>query len=176
MSRLTHTEYLLEGRSALDPREGAAPHDVRAHGDRIADGQRLRGHRPPRDDAARVLRGRARAVHAARGRRYDLDAPILIRTAYLDAHGRVRVPVGATLVRHSDPEGEVAETRAKAAGVLAALGALPRTTDECPIAAATRRPTAAERIDTAARRPQRPPRRLLAIAAGPRGPRGGGAS
>jgi phenazine biosynthesis protein phzE len=57
---------------------------------------------------------------------YDLDAPILIRTAYLDAGGRVRVPVGATLVRHSDPAGEVAETRAKAAGVLTALGALPR--------------------------------------------------
>jgi 2-amino-4-deoxychorismate synthase len=38
----------------------------------------------------------------------------------------VRVPVGATLVRHSDPAGEVAETRAKAAGVLTALGALPR--------------------------------------------------
>lgn len=34
----------------------------------------------------------------------------------------LRVPVGATLVRHSDPAGEVAETHAKAAGVLAALG------------------------------------------------------
>lgn len=32
------------------------------------------------------------------------------------------MPVGATLVRHSDPLGEVAETHAKAAGVLAALG------------------------------------------------------
>lgn len=36
--------------------------------------------------------------------RHDLDAPILIRTAYL-ADGRLRVPVGATLVRHSSPEG-----------------------------------------------------------------------
>jgi phenazine biosynthesis protein phzE len=57
---------------------------------------------------------------------YDLDAPILIRTAYLDGAGHVRVPVGASLVRHSDPGSEVAETRAKAAGVLTALGALPR--------------------------------------------------
>jgi phenazine biosynthesis protein phzE len=35
----------------------------------------------------------------------------------------VRIGVGATLVRHSDPESEVAETKAKAAGLLAALGA-----------------------------------------------------
>jgi phenazine biosynthesis protein phzE len=34
----------------------------------------------------------------------------------------LRVPVGATLVRHSTAAGEVAETHAKAAGVLAALG------------------------------------------------------
>ena len=49
---------------------------------------------------------------------HDLDAPILIRTAYL-VDGRLRVPVGATLVRHSDPDGEVSETHGKAAGVLA---------------------------------------------------------
>jgi phenazine biosynthesis protein phzE len=51
-----------------------------------------------------------------------LDAPILIRCATIDADGRLRVPVGATLVRHSTPDGEVAETYAKAAGVMAALG------------------------------------------------------
>jgi phenazine biosynthesis protein phzE len=51
-----------------------------------------------------------------------LDSPILIRTADIDADGRLRVPVGATLVRGSDPASEVAETHAKAAGVLAALG------------------------------------------------------
>ena len=67
----------------------------------------------------------------------DLDAPILIRTAYLDGAGRVRVPVGATLVRHSDPAGEVAETRAKAAGVLTALGAL-AADGARPVAASTR--------------------------------------
>jgi phenazine biosynthesis protein phzE len=54
-----------------------------------------------------------------------LDSPILIRTADIDAGGRLRVPVGATLVRGSDPAGEVAETHAKAAGVLAALGVRP---------------------------------------------------
>jgi phenazine biosynthesis protein phzE len=39
--------------------------------------------------------------------------------------GRLRVPVGATLVRHSTAAGEVAETHTKAAGVLAALGVRP---------------------------------------------------
>jgi phenazine biosynthesis protein phzE len=56
---------------------------------------------------------------------HDLDAPILIRTAYIE-QGRLRVPAGATLVRHSDPYGEVAETHGKAAGVLGAIGAIPR--------------------------------------------------
>lgn len=37
----------------------------------------------------------------------------------------IRVPVGATLVRSSVPEQEVAETHAKAAGVLRAIGVLP---------------------------------------------------
>jgi phenazine biosynthesis protein phzE len=54
-----------------------------------------------------------------------LDAPILIRTAHLDAAGGIRVPVGATLVRSSVPADEVAETHAKAAGVLRALAGLP---------------------------------------------------
>jgi phenazine biosynthesis protein phzE len=54
-----------------------------------------------------------------------LDSPILIRTADIDASGRLRVSVGATLVRGSDPASEVAETHAKAAGVLAALGVRP---------------------------------------------------
>jgi phenazine biosynthesis protein phzE len=56
----------------------------------------------------------------------QLDAPILIRTAHLDGTGTVRVSAGATLVRHSDPRSEVAETAAKARGMLAALGLRPR--------------------------------------------------
>ncbi|MFL6112978.1 MAG: anthranilate synthase family protein, partial [Catenulispora sp.] len=54
--------------------------------------------------------------------RQTLDAPILIRTAEISPAGHLRVPVGATLVRHSTTAGEVAETYTKAAGVLAALG------------------------------------------------------
>ena len=87
----------------------------------------------PMENACRVI-----ARHERRGRGYyggvlallghdeagrqTLDAPILIRTAEISPAGRLRVPVGATLVRHSTAAGEVAETHAKAAGVLAALG------------------------------------------------------
>ena len=62
--------------------------------------------------------------------RETLDAPILIRTAYLTPDGLISTPVGATLVRHSLPADEVAETHAKAAAVLRALGVL----GELPVA------------------------------------------
>ncbi|MGH3694968.1 MAG: anthranilate synthase family protein, partial [Pseudonocardiaceae bacterium] len=65
-----------------------------------------------------------------------LDSAILIRTADLDEHGHVEVGVGATLVRHSDPAAEVAETRTKAAGLLAALGAAERLGDHPLVQAA----------------------------------------
>ncbi|SEC50624.1 phenazine biosynthesis protein phzE [Paramicrobacterium humi] len=125
MSKLTHTEYALEGRSDLDPREVLR---------RTMFAPTVTG--SPMGNACTVIarhessgRGYYAAVLARftpKPRGYDLDAPILIRTAHLDDSGRVRVPVGATLVRHSRPESEVAETHAKAAGVLTALGVLPR--------------------------------------------------
>ncbi|WP_240139136.1 anthranilate synthase family protein [Streptomyces sp. MUM 178J] len=125
MSHLAHTEYELRGRSSLDVREVLKETMFAA----TVTGS-------PVENACRVI-----ARHEAGGRGYyagalallgrdaggaqRLDSPILIRTADIDAQGVVRVPVGATLVRHSDPAGEVAETHAKAAGVLAALGVRP---------------------------------------------------
>ncbi|MDI6102494.1 anthranilate synthase family protein [Actinoplanes sp. NEAU-A12] len=124
MARLTHTEYLLAGRGSLDVREVLretmfAPTVTGS----------------PIENACRVI-----ARHERRGRRYyagvlalldhdadgrqTLDAPILIRTAEITPDGVLRVPVGATLVRHSTPAGEVAETHTKAAGLLSALGAV----------------------------------------------------
>jgi len=50
------------------------------------------------------------------------DSPIVIRTADVGLDGRLRVTAGATLVRDSVPAQEVAETRAKAGGILAAFG------------------------------------------------------
>ncbi|WP_338896844.1 anthranilate synthase family protein [Streptomyces sp. TG1A-60] len=121
MAKLAHTEYLIEGRSTRDPREILretllAPTVTGS----------------PLESACRVIaryepegRGYYSGVAALIGRdgqgARTLDSCILIRTAEIDGAGRVEIGVGATLVRHSDPVSEAAETRAKAAGLLAAL-------------------------------------------------------
>ncbi|MEO3743126.1 chorismate-binding protein [Plantactinospora sp. B5E13] len=125
MAHLVHTEYLLAGRGSLDVREVLR---------QTMFAPTVTG--SPMENACRVI-----ARHEDRGRGYyagvlallgvdeagrqTLDAPILIRTAEISAGGELRVPVGATLVRHSTAAGEVAETHTKAAGVLAALGLRP---------------------------------------------------
>ncbi|MEV0095719.1 anthranilate synthase family protein [Streptomyces sp. NPDC050738] len=125
MAHLAHTEYELRGRSSLDVREVLKETMFAA----TVTGS-------PVQNACRVIerheiggRGYYAGALALIGRdaggAQTLDSPILIRTADIDHEGRLRVPVGATLVRHSDPAGEVAETHAKAAGVLAALGVRP---------------------------------------------------
>jgi len=125
MSRLTHTEYMLRGRSRLDPRdilrETMFAPTVTGSPMQNACAVIRRHERSPRgyySGVAALFTPNAEGGH-------DLDAPILIRTVYLD-QGRLRVPVGATLVRHSDPLGEVSETHGKAAGVLGAIGAIER--------------------------------------------------
>ncbi|WP_022882956.1 anthranilate synthase family protein [Gryllotalpicola ginsengisoli] len=148
MSRLTHTEYLLEGTTDLDVREALrrtlfaptvtgspmenacaviARHEARPRG--YYSGVLALFEPPPSASAGRLTRQREWRPNQAAPLAYSLDAPILIRTAYLDEGGRLRVPAGATLVRHSTPEGEVAETRAKASGVLAALGLIEARAD-----------------------------------------------
>ncbi|MER6254312.1 anthranilate synthase family protein [Streptomyces sp. NPDC001584] len=125
MSHLAHTEYELRGRSSLDVREVLRETMFAA----TVTGS-------PVQNACRVIeryeaggRGYYAGALALLGQdpagAQTLDSPILIRTADIAADGSLRVPVGATLVRHSDPAGEVAETHAKAAGVLAALGVRP---------------------------------------------------
>lgn len=122
MAKLTHTEYLLEGYSELDPREVLR---------RTMFAPTVTG--SPMENACRVIarheesgRGYYSGVIArfsAHARGWNLDAPIIIRTAAIDRKGNVKVSAGATLVRHSDPFSEAWETSAKAAGVLTALGA-----------------------------------------------------
>jgi phenazine biosynthesis protein phzE len=123
MAHLTHTEYLLAGRGSLDVRDVLretmfAP---TVTGSPIENACRViaRHERRGRGYYAGVL---ALLDHDEQGRQ-TLDAPILIRTAEISPDGALRVPVGATLVRHSTAAGEVAETHTKAAGILAALGA-----------------------------------------------------
>ncbi|MFH8660461.1 anthranilate synthase family protein [Streptomyces afghaniensis] len=132
MAHLAHTEYELRGKSSLDVRDVLKETMFAATvtGSPVQNACRVierhevggRGYYA----GALALLGR----YAGGGREESvgaqtLDSPILIRTADIDAGGRLRVPVGATLVRGSDPAGEVAETHAKAAGVLTALGVRP---------------------------------------------------
>ncbi|SDI30135.1 phenazine biosynthesis protein phzE [Paraburkholderia phenazinium] len=122
MSRLAHTEYVLEGETDADPREILRE---------TLFSPAVTG--SPIENACRVI-----AKYEPEGRRYyagvlallgrdaqdqvELDSAILIRTADIDDAGALRISVGATIVRHSDPESEAAETRTKALAVLNALG------------------------------------------------------
>ncbi|PRX46979.1 phenazine biosynthesis protein phzE [Prauserella shujinwangii] len=138
MANLAHTEYLIEGDSSLDVARVLrdtmfAPTVVGS----------------PLENAFRVV-----ARHEATGRGYYsgvaaligtdgagrqlLDSAILIRTAELANTGKLRLGVGATLVRHSDADSEVAETWAKATGLLRALGR--ETGRERPLRAPGARP------------------------------------
>ncbi|WP_405967059.1 anthranilate synthase family protein [Streptomyces sp. NBC_00015] len=130
MAHLAHTEYELRGKSSLDVREVLKETMFAATvtGSPVQNACRvIERYEPLGPDG--VGRGYYAGALALLGRdpggAQTLDSPILIRTADIDAAGRLRVPVGATLVRGSDPAGEVAETHAKAAGVLAALGVRP---------------------------------------------------
>ncbi|MGW6742105.1 anthranilate synthase family protein [Streptomyces sp. NPDC055025] len=120
MARLAHTEYLIEGRSHREPqdilRETLFAPTVT--GSPLESACRVIGRYEPQG------RGYYSGVMALIGREdgaRSLDSAILIRTADIDRAGRVDIGVGATLVRHSDPVSEAAETRAKAAGLLSAL-------------------------------------------------------
>ncbi|MDY0982500.1 chorismate-binding protein [Microbacterium sp. CFBP9023] len=125
MSRLTHTEYMLRGRSTLDPRdilrETMFAPTVTGSPMQNACAVIRRHEKKPRGYYSGVAALFTPNVDGG----HDLDAPILIRTVYLQ-NGSLSVPVGATLVRHSDPHGEVSETHGKAAGVLGAIGAIDR--------------------------------------------------
>ncbi|WP_308112791.1 anthranilate synthase family protein [Streptomyces sp. DH12] len=126
MARLAHTEYVIEG---------ACDGDVRDALRETMFAPTVTG--SPLESACRVIgrhepggRGYYSGVLALVGRdaagRRTLDSAILIRTADIDAAGRARIGVGATLVRHSDPLSEVAETRAKVSGLLSALSSAGR--------------------------------------------------
>ncbi|MEW1696107.1 anthranilate synthase family protein [Streptomyces sp. NPDC093249] len=127
MAHLAHTEYELRGRSSLDVREVLRETMFAATvtGSPVQNACRVIERHEPLD-ADGIARGYYAGALALLGTdahgSQTLDSPILIRTADIASDGRLRVPVGATLVRHSDPAGEVAETHAKAAGILTALG------------------------------------------------------
>lgn len=125
MSRLVHTEYLLAGRTSRDPREVLRDTMYAA----TVTGS-------PVENACRLIkqyesegRGYYGAALAILGRDAVggpvVDSPIVIRTADVDLSGNLTVTAGATLVRDSDAAYEVAETHAKAGGILSAFGLVP---------------------------------------------------
>src|SRR6476661_7066026 len=125
MSRLVHTEYLLAGRTSRDVREVLRDTMYAA----TVTGS-------PVENACRLIkqyehegRGYYGAALAVLGRDSVggpvVDSPIVIRTADIDLEGRLTVTAGATLVRDSDAAYEVAETHAKAGGILSAFGLVP---------------------------------------------------
>ena len=125
MSRLIHTEYFLAGRTSRDPREVLRDtmYAATVTGSPVQNACRLikkyetegRGYY----GAALAIFGRDAAGSPV------VDSPIVIRTADVDPDGRLTVTAGATLVRDSVPAYEVAETHAKAGGILAAFGLAP---------------------------------------------------
>ncbi|HEX7716783.1 MAG TPA: chorismate-binding protein, partial [Marmoricola sp.] len=128
MTHLVHTEYLLAGRTRLDVREVLRMSMFAAT---------VTG--APVENACRLIkkyetegRGYYAGALALIGRdetgRPTADSPIIIRTAEVAPDGSLNVTAGATLVRDSDPASEVAETAAKAGGILSAFGLVPRAT------------------------------------------------
>jgi anthranilate synthase component 1 len=75
------------------------------------------------------LEGEARGAYTGSlgllGRDGSMDFNILIRTMTLAGH-QIGFRAGAGIVADSDPERELEETRAKARGLLAAFGEVPR--------------------------------------------------
>jgi 2-amino-4-deoxychorismate synthase len=129
MTHLVHTEYLLAGRTDRDVREVLRDtmYAATVTGSPVENACRLisryetegRGYY----GAALALLGRDRSGRAT------ADSPIVIRTADVSPDGALRVTSGATLVRDSVASYEVAETHAKAGGILAAFGLVePATT------------------------------------------------
>ncbi|RAJ43064.1 phenazine biosynthesis protein phzE [Kitasatospora sp. SolWspMP-SS2h] len=124
MSRVTHTEFTIEGRTR-HPLSDVLVHTMFSP---AVTGSPIR-------NACRVI-----ARHEPHGRSYyagylglfepagdstcSFDSAINIRSAQVRRHGeawRMRADVGATLVRNSSPQRELAETQAKAAAVLSAV-------------------------------------------------------
>ncbi|WP_371854545.1 anthranilate synthase family protein [Pseudomonas sp. Irchel s3h17] len=127
MTRLAHTEYLIKGETQSEPweilRETLFAPTITGS---------------PLENACRVIKkyepeGRAyySGIVALLGRersgQHYVDSSILIRTADINKYGTIRISTGSTLVRNSNPTSEAAETRAKASGLLSALGVLDTT-------------------------------------------------
>ncbi|WP_216609948.1 anthranilate synthase family protein [Cellulosimicrobium protaetiae] len=120
MRELVHTEYVLEGRTTTAPVTALTESMYAATmvGSPLENAARVIERY---EDEARRYYASAIVVHEVVNGVETLDSAITIRTAEIDLAGRCTVRSGASIVRDSDPDGEVAEVRAKARGMLSAL-------------------------------------------------------
>lgn len=135
MAHLAHTEYFISGRTSRPSAEIIrrtlfAPTVV---GSPLANAFRVI------DRHERAGRGYYSGIAALISRTSDgideLDSAILIRTAEIRPNGQLRISTGATVVRHSRPAEEAAETQVKARGLLAAMGVGGRSRPPLPTGA-----------------------------------------
>jgi 2-amino-4-deoxychorismate synthase len=132
MSTLIHTEYELVGRTSMDV--------VDAFRDSMFAATMIGS---PLQNAARIIHryeSDSRRYYSSAlvvldldedGSEY-LDSAITIRTMEVDLAGNGVIQSGASIVRDSDPEKECAEVRAKAEGLLRAIGGRPASEPVLP--------------------------------------------
>ncbi len=122
MSKLIHSEYVLVGKSERDivSMLRASMFATTVTGSPIENACRVIYRNDPE---SRRYYGSALAIIGRDDAGRDtLDSPITIRMAEISEDGRVEISVGATIVRNSVPKDEAAETHAKAAAIIKALG------------------------------------------------------
>lgn len=123
MSRVAHTEYFIEGHLPND-------YDIREILYNTLFAPTVTG--SPIENACRIIKkyeplgrgyysGIAAIITLEDNKNYNLDSCILIRTADINNEGIIKIGVGSTIVRHSNPTAEAAETKAKAEGLLHAF-------------------------------------------------------
>lgn len=124
MSRVTHTEFTIEGTTGR-PLADVLVHTMFAPavtGSPIRNACRVIARHEPHGRS--YYAGYLGLVEPAGDSTYTFDSAINIRSAQVRWHGdswRMRTDVGATLVRNSSPQRELAETQAKAAAILSAV-------------------------------------------------------
>lgn len=121
MSRLAHTEYLIEGQTSLDARDVLretmfAP---TVTGSPLRSACAVIARYEP--DGRGYYGGVAALIERDAAGAQRMDAAILIRTADVGLDGTMRICAGSTLVRHSDPNREAMETVTKLDGLRTAL-------------------------------------------------------
>jgi phenazine biosynthesis protein phzE len=132
MSTLIHTEYELEGRTTMDVVDAFRDSMFAATmiGSPLQNAARII-HRYETDSRRYYSSALMVLDRDADGAEY-LDSAITIRTMEVDPAGNGVIQSGASIVRDSDPIKECAEVRAKAEGLLRAIGGVPPASPVLP--------------------------------------------